>query len=251
MGEPDPKPASSAVDKALDLIEAVVDAGQPVRLAEVARAVGLHRATAYRVLVDLVRRDWIARTDDAYLPGSVIMRMTRLRTPDAIIALARPTLDNLARTTGLMANLQVLEPGGSRVVDVARPARLEMIKDLLGELLQVHRFAGPLALVAALSRDARTPYLLAAEHAGHPLDGPDGLHADITTTEHHGYALIRGRNDSIVASIARAVRHPTTGTPVCALTLVGLDAELPDTRFAELATTLHTATSHLEKAMAT
>jgi DNA-binding IclR family transcriptional regulator len=144
----------------------------------------------------------------------------------------------------MMVNLQVPEVDRSRVIDVVRPDRLAMISSLTGEGLPVHRFAGPLALVAALAPADRVPYLLAAEEAGYPLSGPDGLLADIERAERTGFAVEYGRNEQPVASVARAV-VTRAGAPVCALTLVGLGSEFDEARLPRLREQLREATDEL------
>ncbi|WP_344837986.1 IclR family transcriptional regulator [Actinocorallia longicatena] len=206
------------MDKALDLIEIVAGAESAPRLSELADAAGLHRATAHRVLADLLRRGWVQRDGDRYLPGVAVLRLSRTAATDALVALAGPVLRGLCERTGMMVNLQVLETDRARVVDAVRPGRLAMITDLVGEALPVHRFAGPLALVAALPEAARAPYLRVAEADLHPAEA---LRADLAAVERDGYALEHGRADSLVASLSRAVpAHPR-----CALTLVGPDRE--------------------------
>lgn len=239
-----PRSASSAVDKALDLIEAVARADRPLRLGELAQAVGLHRATAYRVLLDLVARGWVQRAGEHYLPGSVALQVSRAAASRSLAALCRPALEVLAERTGMMVNLQVLEADRSRVVDVVRPPRLEMISDLRDEALPVHRFAGPLALVAQLDEQSRAPYLAVAQAAGHPLDGPGGLRADIARVRDTGFAVEHGRNDKVIGSMSRAVVAPG-GTPLCAVTLVGPDAEFAEPRLSELTQALAQTTAAL------
>lgn len=230
-----PPSASSAVDKALDLLEAVADAEAPPRLSEAAARAGLHRATAYRVLAGLVERGWVTRVGDRYLPGTVLVRLARQAPARSLAALGRPVLEELAGRTGMMANLQVLTAERSRVVEVVRPERLSMISDLRGELLPAHRFAGPAALVAALDADGRAPYLAGAEADGAVLDGPEGLVAALDAAAEAGFAVQRGLAERLIASVGRAVLLEPGGTPVCALTLVGPvdefdDAALPGLR---------------------
>ncbi|MFJ4831846.1 helix-turn-helix domain-containing protein [Streptomyces sp. NPDC088747] len=239
-----PAEARTAVDKALDLVEAVARAAQPPRLTDLAEEVGLHRATAYRVLVDLVRRGWVLRAGDRYLPGTAVLRLSSSAARNSLGALARPVLDALSERTGMMVNLQVPEVDRSRVIDVVRPDRLAMISRLMGESLPVHRFAGPLALVAALEPADRAPYLRTAEADGHPLTGPDGLLADIERTELTGFAVEYGRNEQPVASLGRAV-VTRPGAPVCALTVVGLATEFEGTRLDLLRESLREATEEL------
>ncbi|WP_428936269.1 helix-turn-helix domain-containing protein [Streptomyces sp. ACT015] len=238
------KGARTAVDKALDLVEAVGRAPRPPRLTELADEVGLHRATAYRILLDLVRRGWVLRAGDRYLPGTAVLLLSSRAAHNSLTSLARPVLTDLSAGTGLMVNLQVLERTGSRVVDVVRPDRLAMISTLLGEALPVHRFAGPLALVAALPPEARGPYLDVAREAGHPMAGPGGLSADLARTEADGFAVEHGRNDRFVASVSRAVT-PVAGAPVCALTVVGPDAEIDADRLERLRDALASAVDTL------
>lgn len=243
-----PEAPRTAVDKALDLIEAVTRAPRPVRLTDLAGEVGLHRATAYRILLDLVRRGWVLRAGDRYLPGAAVLRMSAAAAGNSLTALARPVLRELSDRTGMMVNLQVLETDRARVIDVVRPERLAVISHLRDEALPVHRFAGPLALVAALDPAARAPYLRPAEADGHPLDGDDGLLADIARTERTGVAVERGRNERLVASISRAVA-PGPGAPVCALTVVGPDAEFDEARLPGLERALRAATDELERVL--
>ncbi|MGW7242710.1 IclR family transcriptional regulator [Streptomyces sp. NPDC054804] len=235
-------PSRSAVDKALDLVEAVSRAPHPVRLTDLAAEVGLHRATAYRILLDLVRRGWVLRAGDRYLPGAAVLRMSASAVGNSLTALARPVLERLSAETAMMVNLQVLEEGGARVIDVVRPERLAMISHLRGELLPVRRFAGPLALVAALEPEARSRWL-------------DGLGADagevareLVKVERTGVAVEHGRNDKLVASVSRAV-VPDPGAPVCALTVVGPDAEFDGPKLASVRRELRAATDELATAL--
>lgn len=225
-----PASATSAVDKALALVEAVAAADRPLRLTEAAEQVGLHRATAHRVLADLVRRGWVLRLGDHYLPGPAVLRLARstAAATTSLTGIARPVLEDLAEETGMMANLQVVAAETSRVVDVVRPERLAMISDLRDELLLAHRFAGPLALVAALEPAARTPFVRAAAADGHPLTGPEGLLAALDRAASDGFALQRGASQPLVASLSRVVAPGADGAPFCALTLVGPVAEFDD-----------------------
>ena len=128
------------------------------------------------------------------------------------------------------------------MVDVVRPERLAMISHLRGELLPVQRFAGPLALVAALEPGARARW----------LDGLGDEAADVARelaeVERTGVAVERGRSDKLVASVSRAV-VPDPGAPVCALTVVGPDAELDGPELASVERELRAAVDELGAAL--
>jgi DNA-binding IclR family transcriptional regulator len=236
------------VDKALDLIETVVRADRPLRLSELANQAGMHRATAYRILLDLVKRGWIMRSQDHYLPGTVVLQFSQAAAANSLVVLSRPVLQSLSDQTAMMVNLQVLEPDGGRVIDVVRPPRLAMITDLLGELLPIHKFAGPMALVSTLDEAVRIPYLRAAEEQGHPPAARAELLKDIDRTRSTGFALERGRNEEVIASLSRAVLAGS-GRPICAVTIVGLDSEFDDPTLAKLKDHLTAATAELERTL--
>jgi len=243
-----PRSASSAVDKALDLIEAVARSDRPRRLIDLSDEVGMHRATAYRVLVDLVQRGWVLRHGDRYLPGTVVLQLSSAAAASSLVALSRPVLDDLARRTEMMTNLQVLESAGSRILDVVRPPRYALIAEMTGQLLPVHRFAGPLALVATLDDVRAEPYLAVAKADGYELDGPDGLRAGIAGVRDKGHAVVRGRSQDVIASVSQVV-PARTGVPLCALTVVGLNSEFDDVTLARITTLLGDAVAKLHRAL--
>lgn len=237
--------ATSAVDKALDLIEAVARSDRPLRLTELADRVSMHRATAYRVLVDLIRRGWVLRHGDNYLPGTAVLQLSRSAAAGSLVALCHPVLVELAERTGMMTNLQVLEADGARILDVVRPPRYALIAELTGELLPVHRFAGPLALVAALDDPRTTHYLRLATDDGFPLDGPDGLHAEIAATRRRGRAVVRRRAQAVIASVSEVI-FSGDGLPLCAITVVGLDSEFDDPTLHRVEVELAAAVAQLQ-----
>ena len=53
-----------SIDRALDIIEAVAEAGRPMGLTEIANQVGLHKSTAYRIIETLFQRGYLAKTDE-------------------------------------------------------------------------------------------------------------------------------------------------------------------------------------------
>ncbi|WP_104129540.1 IclR family transcriptional regulator [Cryobacterium sp. N21] len=217
----------SAVDKALDLLIAVARSSNPPKLSELADEVGLPRPTAHRVLSDLVGRGWVFRYDGRYLPGAVLLQLSNDAAVNSLAALCQPTLASLSAAMGMMTNMQVLEKAGSRVIAAERPERFKMITRMVGDLIPPHRFAGALALTAALDDNAIKPYLELVAQSGHPLDGDSGFLADVARTRESGFAIIRQRSQEIVASVSRAV-VPRLGSPLCSITVIGYDTDFDD-----------------------
>lgn len=100
-----------SIDRALDIIEAVAEAGRPMGLTEIANQVGLHKSTAYRIIETLFKRGYLAKTDEgSYKIGlklidavSCYINSLELQTE------ARPYVAKLAARFGLTAHLGVLD----------------------------------------------------------------------------------------------------------------------------------------------
>ncbi|WP_091643660.1 helix-turn-helix domain-containing protein [Micromonospora pallida] len=67
-----------SLERAMDVLDALARHEGPVRLSDIARATGLHRATALRILTTLQKRDYV--TSDAGVTGSA-SRFSPPRTP--------------------------------------------------------------------------------------------------------------------------------------------------------------------------
>ena len=206
--------------KALDLLLALADSGRPLRLAEISKAVGLHRATAYRSLLQLQEQKFVMRdVEERWMLGPAVLRLADARAgKPTLSAIARPILEGLASDTGLMANAQVLETGGTRVIESVRPPRFSRILDFGGELLSATKAAGGLAMLAYLSPEERAGYLSAT------VELPSLIEAQLSQIRADGFAVTSGTFDDIMCSIACPVLS-RSDRPVCAIVLVGLTAE--------------------------
>jgi IclR family transcriptional regulator, acetate operon repressor len=217
----------SAVDKALDLLDAIARSTTPLKLSELAEEVGMLRPTAHRVLAELVGRGWVFRYDGRYLPGAAFLQLSTDAAANSLAAICQPALLALSESTDMMVNLQVLEKDGSRVIAAERPERFKMITRMVGDLLPPHRFAGALALTAALDDKALAPYLSIVEQTGYPVTGASGFLADVAETRATGFALVRQRSQEIVSSVSRAIA-PRVGSPLCALTVIAFSTDFDD-----------------------
>ncbi|MFF9561165.1 helix-turn-helix domain-containing protein, partial [Streptomyces albus] len=100
------KGSASAVDKALDLLEAIARSTTPMKLSELAEEVGMLRPTAHRVLGELANRGWVFRYDGRYLPGPAALQVSHEAAAHSLAALCDPTMRVLSESTDMMVNLQ-------------------------------------------------------------------------------------------------------------------------------------------------
>jgi DNA-binding IclR family transcriptional regulator len=94
--------ALTSLDKAIDVLEHLHDAGAPRGITEIANALGLPKSSAHRLLKTLVRRGFAEQeASGRYRTGPALIALgLGARDRDPIVALARPVLESEAEALG-------------------------------------------------------------------------------------------------------------------------------------------------------
>jgi IclR family transcriptional regulator, acetate operon repressor len=105
---------TQAVDRAAQLVRAVMDCPDAVTFTQLAATTGLSRSTTSRLLMALHRNGLLRRDPQgAYLPGELFVAYASRGSAESdLISVAQPFLDQLAKETGETINLGVARPGG-------------------------------------------------------------------------------------------------------------------------------------------
>ncbi|MGH3496052.1 MAG: IclR family transcriptional regulator [Nocardioidaceae bacterium] len=139
-----------SVERALDLLEALATAEQPLGVTALARQTGLPIGTIHRLLSTLLQRGFVRQDGSrAYAPGPSLFRVGQ-RNVRRWAAPAGPYLARLVEVSGETANLAVLE--GDYIVYVAQvpsPHRLRMFAEV-GRHVTAHSTAVGKVLLADL-----------------------------------------------------------------------------------------------------
>lgn len=113
-------PGTQAVQRAVTVLKAFTDAQPELGLSALSRAVGLNKATTYRLLAALEREGLIAKNaaGDRYRlgPEMIALGVRAMRSSD-VRAASRPELQALARATGETATLEVLAGSDVLILD--------------------------------------------------------------------------------------------------------------------------------------
>jgi IclR family acetate operon transcriptional repressor len=220
------------VAKALDLLTALADADRPLKLTELAARVGLHRATAYRSLGELLAKGFVSRDqEDRYLLGWAFVRITAGRAArHGLAELAQPTIAQLAERTDRIASLQVLEYAGCRVAEIARAPRYWGFIRYAGQTIEPWRSAAGMILLAYSATQQVQHFFAAAASAGIE---PAGLRAELDEVRRQGYAHYSGRLDPGLAHVAVPVSG-SDGSCLAAVSVSGFVTDFDD-RFASSA----------------
>ena len=132
-----------SLERALDVIEALVAADGPQRLVDIARATGLTPATTLRILTVLDRREFVASEEQRYRLGIAnLVTACGFMRDSALSRHAKPYMQELAAATGLSVALYV-QYGFSRVqivrINGRDPLRYELPN---GRMLPLHLGSG-------------------------------------------------------------------------------------------------------------
>jgi DNA-binding IclR family transcriptional regulator len=121
--EPDPAPliswpAQRTIGRAVNVIDALIAADDPLGVSEIARRTALPKSTVARILSDLVETGMAARAEGGYGPGPRLLTMAdRMEPPDAsrLRLLLMPSLVRLRDETALDAAFGMLRYGRVRL----------------------------------------------------------------------------------------------------------------------------------------
>jgi DNA-binding IclR family transcriptional regulator len=242
-----PVPAiSQTLDRGLQVLEAVAQAGDPLTVAGAAASVGLDRTVAHRLIATLAARGYLQRdSSGGYRLGPTCLALASATTD--LRTVARPFLEALRTATGETVHLVVLS--GSQVVfiDGIESTRALRVASRTGRLLPAHATSVGKALLAALPPDRLDALYgqtdLTAVTA-RTITDKDALEQQLTAIRARGYATNHGESEDGVGSVGMAVRNPA-GEPRAALSVA-----LPLDRWTEAteqlaAAALHSATAAL------
>lgn len=187
--------AGGALDKALDVLDAIGNAPQGMDHVRLAEAVNLPRTTLYRVLGTLVARGMIRRdrTRKVYRLGFRYLELVRnaYLMPD-LVAAASYELRSLRDLTGETAYLAVLD--GNQVLSLERceGAHSERSAAALGQSKPVYCTSQGKAILSAMDEAGRNKALKGVTwDALTPLTLTDRrrLNAELKITAQRGYAI--------------------------------------------------------------
>ncbi|MVU82862.1 helix-turn-helix domain-containing protein [Nocardia sp. ET3-3] len=176
----------------------------PVGLDAVAAATGLPRTTAYRIIRELVRLEWLEPDCGGHRLGRRAFDLTA-RQPECaeLRAAAGPGLLALHRSTGVGAHLGVLE--GRRIRYLDKVGTTSAVPPLSGVRIAADRTAPGWAVLATMGPE-RVDALFTTRRPDHLRQLHSRLHR---TRTRHGLAVSEAdRCPMRIVSIAAPVLHP-------------------------------------------
>lgn len=230
-----------SVDRALQLLEHLADAGGSMRLAELTAATGLPLPTVHRLVRALVHNGYVRQEPSRrYSLGPRLIRLGETA-GHALGWWSAPHLTALVAEIGETANMAVLE--GDAVVYVAQvPSRhtMRMFTEV-GRRVPAHCTGVGKALLSLLP-DAEVLALLRRTgmpaQTEHTVTDPDALLGELVTVRQRGWAV----DDAEQEIGVRCVAVPITGAPArAAVSVSGPSGRITSDRVGQIGPLLREA----------
>lgn len=250
---------SGILDRTLAVFRLLAGESRGLPLSVVADRLAIPRSATHRLLTDLAERGYVRqeREHGAYLLTArlVSLAFTWLAA-NGITDIAQPILDTLARHTGELVRLSVID--GSRLTWIAKAqgARAGLRYDPdNGQEARLGCSASGFAWLACLAEEAALA--LVEQQGGFTgLDafGPEAprdaaaLRAHLERTRSRGYSIAIRTYAEWMAAMAAPVRHPGTGEVRGVLSIAGPHARITEVWMHAMAPRLLDAAAELSAA---
>lgn len=214
------------MERTLDLLTALRDAGRPLGLSELARVAGMPVTTVLRLLSVLERRGFVEKDRGRYHLGAAIVSLAQaFMSGNTLARAALPVLEQLTLLSGETASLYVRQ-GFERVVaqrvNSPHPLRYSL---RVGERRPLHLGSGGLVLAAAMPEQELNQMLDRIGEVrlatGRTLSREEFL-AKLERVRRQGFAISLEEREIGVASVAAPILRP--GQP--AVAVVGVTGPL-------------------------
>lgn len=236
-----------AVERAIDILEALATAVGPQTVLELGRSTALSRPTLYRLLGTLAARGLVKAEPEGgrYRLGPGVMRLAHAWTAETdIAAVARPVLEALRDATGETAALFLLRDETRLCVLEVVSRHALAISRGIGETEHISRGASGKAMLASIpDGDPRLARIMATVPAG---TDPAQLQKALRKARRDGYATSAGEKFPGAVAIASPVLDHT-GAVVGSIGLFGPEVRLPPSRVAEVAARIVEAAAEVSR----
>ena len=226
------------VQKAMNLLEALVRSGQPRRLTELARQLGLTKPNVYRLLSTLTVLGYVKKDAETslYSPTLKLWELGSMMVRDVdLVSVANPRLRRLCEEAGESVQLTVFDAGYVVYVDKVDSAHPLKAITAIGSRVPATATSTGKAMLAWLPTES----LDAAFHhvkrfTPNTLIRRRDIERDLEETRRRGFAVNRGEFRIGVCGIAAPVRDRAAQV-IAAIGIWGAEKNILGTRYDDLA----------------
>jgi len=198
------------VDKAVELLGFFSERQPQYGLSDLARTAGFDKASTRRLLLALIKHDYIEQDQDskAYRLGPGVLRLARVReTSLPLTSITTPLLEELAQLTGESAHFSLLAGGRISTIEAVESTRSSRINFVLGEEGSLHATASGIVCLA-YSGDDFVNEVLKDElpaYTQHTITDKKKFMTMLKSVRERGYYINREQYELDVCSVAAPV----------------------------------------------
>jgi len=231
---------SSAVLKALTVLDYLGAGPESQRLKDLAKALDLPESTTHRLLNSLAARGYVQQNprDQTYRLGWKIVALARTVNQEVhLVETIHPHLEQLAEKTTYTANLAVLQQDTVMYLDSVVPSQARIaLYTTPGSSFPVHATALGRVLLAGLpadEADLMLPRLTLDAHTPSTITDIDRLRSNLCDVRSRGYAVDRGEFVPDVQCAAAPITD-AGGDVIAAISVSARAVEFPPEREQEV-----------------
>ena len=214
-----------SAERVLTLLKSFDDSRTELGVADIARALSVHKSTASRLAAALERTGFLTRVDKRYRLGVEIIRLgtLALRSFD-LVATMQPAMEKLSQRTGETVNLAV--PDGGDVLNVAEVPSTYILScsgGWIGRRTRPHAVANGKVLLAY---GALNPPRELERYTPQTITSPGKLASELARVRRDGYATAVAELEEGLIAVAAPVFDPS-GACLAALSITGPEYRMP------------------------
>ena len=184
-----------ALDRGLTILEYVMRADHPASMKEIAKAMSIPPASAFRLVKTLVQRGYLEEinlSQQFYLPGNKVFQLVQFyQLNHSLHTVARAAMRELAERTGQTAQLAILSGASVMYIEQAIPKEPVSIVAPLHSFIPINVSAAGKILCSYLSDEELKAFLVPdnlQKKAKNTISDPDALVNEIRRSRKQGYA---------------------------------------------------------------
>lgn len=211
VSTPPPRRVVQSLQRGLEILAFVVEAGERVKLQDIVRRFDLDKASAFRLLGTLEAEGLVRKhqSDKTYgVGGKLLQWVSSSRHDQQLAQLARPHLERLARETRESSHLGVLTGTRVTLIDVVPPDALVAIKHSVGSTVDIYCSAVGKALLAFLPQETQDRVLAEIDFrrfTGNTIVEPRKLKTELAEVRKLHYAVDDGEFNDWIYCVAAPV----------------------------------------------
>ncbi len=190
------KSKPSSIEKALEILLAFTPYNQELGTGEISQKLGLHKATASRILRTLADKGFLQQDPDTKKftlgpAASDIGRAYNNGLSSNLVQLAKPYIDDLRSTLEETVVLEILSGDSTVMAYIAEGPQRVRLAGTVGDRLPVYAAAGAKAILAFLAQDRIEDFIGEdmPELTPNTITNPDAYRKGLEEIHRRGYSL--------------------------------------------------------------